>query len=66
VEILNTTLAHTDDYIKDTDAAQVTATVLDDDPAFGATDITTRPTPSATRRRREVTTSSPITLLRRW
>jgi len=40
VEILNTTLAHTDDYIKDTDAAQVTATVLDDDPAFGAADIT--------------------------
>jgi hypothetical protein len=39
VMIHNTTLVHSDDYIKDTDAAQVTATVLDDDPAFAASDI---------------------------
>ncbi len=39
VMIHNTTLTHTDDYIKDTDGAQVTATVLDDDPAFGTGDI---------------------------
>jgi len=39
VTIHNTTLSHTDDYIKDTDGAQVTATVLDDDPAFAAGDI---------------------------
>ncbi len=40
VWIENLTLAHTDDYIKDTDAARVTATVLDDDPAFDASNIT--------------------------
>ena len=34
VEIFNTTLTHTNDYIKDTDYATVTATVLDDDPVF--------------------------------
>ncbi|MBD3366840.1 MAG: hypothetical protein GF405_01545 [Candidatus Eisenbacteria bacterium] len=39
VFIENVTLSHTDDYIKDGDAAQVTANVSDDDPAFGLTDI---------------------------
>ncbi|MCK4512304.1 right-handed parallel beta-helix repeat-containing protein, partial [bacterium] len=39
VEIFNTTLTHTDHYIKDTDGARVEATVLDDDPAFGASNI---------------------------
>ncbi len=39
VEIFNTTLMHTNDYIKNTDGAQVTATVLDDDPAFGVGNI---------------------------
>ena len=39
VMIHNTTLVDTDDYIKDTDVAQVTATVLDDDPLFAATNI---------------------------
>ncbi|MCD4690647.1 right-handed parallel beta-helix repeat-containing protein [bacterium] len=39
VAITNTTIGHTNDYIKDTDGVQVTATVLDDDPTFGAGDI---------------------------
>jgi len=39
VEIFNTTLTHTNDYIKDTDVATVTATVMDDDPAFGIPNI---------------------------
>jgi hypothetical protein len=40
VLIANTTLPHTDDYLKDTDAISVTATVVDDDPTFGAANIT--------------------------
>jgi len=40
VMIHNNTLVDTDDYIKNTDAVQLTATVLDDDPSFGASDIT--------------------------
>jgi hypothetical protein len=39
VEILNTTLTHTNDYIKDTDAATIEAYVFDDDPAFAAGNI---------------------------
>jgi len=39
VSISNTTLADTDDYIKDSDEAQVTAAVLDDDPAFTSANI---------------------------
>ena len=37
--IANTTLAHTDDYVKDTDLVTVTAQVTDDDPGFGAANI---------------------------
>jgi len=37
--IENVTLSHTDDYIKDTDTAQVTATVTDDDPSFSSSNI---------------------------
>ncbi len=40
VVIANTTLAHTDDYLKDTDAITVTATVVDGDPLFGVANIT--------------------------
>ena len=39
VLIANDTLAHTDDFVKDTDAITVTANVTDDDPGFGAADI---------------------------
>jgi len=39
VSIVNNTLGHTDDYVKDTDALTVTATVTDADPAFSASDI---------------------------
>ena len=39
VEILNETLTHTNDYIKDTDDAKVRAYVLDDDPTFDETNI---------------------------
>jgi len=39
VEIFNTTLTHTDDYIKDSDGARVEATVIDDDPTFSASNI---------------------------
>ena len=40
VTIENVTLSHTDDFIKDTDAALVTATVTDNDPIFGSSNIT--------------------------
>jgi hypothetical protein len=40
VTIANDTLAHTDDYLKNTDAITVTATVVDGDPTFGAANIT--------------------------
>jgi hypothetical protein len=40
VKIFNTTLTHTDVYIKDTDGARVEATVIDDDPLFDAANIT--------------------------
>jgi len=40
VVIANTTLAHTDDYLKDTDAITVTATVIDGDLTFGIANIT--------------------------
>ncbi len=39
VEIENLTLLHTNEYIKNFDAARVTATVTDDDPAFGIGNI---------------------------
>ena len=40
VLIANTTLAHTDDFVKDTDGLTVSATITEDDPGFGAADIT--------------------------
>ncbi|MBD3335113.1 MAG: T9SS type A sorting domain-containing protein [Candidatus Eisenbacteria bacterium] len=40
VAIANTTLSHTDDYIKNGDGAQITASVADGDPGFAAGDIT--------------------------
>ncbi len=40
VQISNSTLAHTNDYVKDTDVTQVTANVTDDDPAFSGSNIT--------------------------
>ncbi len=39
VAIHNTTLAHTDDYLKDGDAIVVTAAVTDDSPGFGSDNI---------------------------
>ncbi|MBU1701548.1 MAG: VCBS repeat-containing protein [Candidatus Eisenbacteria bacterium] len=39
VAIANQTLAHTDDFIKDTDDAQVTVTVVDANPAFSLANI---------------------------
>ncbi|MCK4414569.1 MAG: right-handed parallel beta-helix repeat-containing protein [Candidatus Eisenbacteria sp.] len=39
VAIENVTLTHTNEFIKDTDAAKVTATVIDDDPTFGIPNI---------------------------
>jgi hypothetical protein len=40
VVIANTTLTHTDDYVKNTDGLTITAVVTDDEPAFGAANIT--------------------------
>jgi len=39
VLIVNNTLGHTDDFLKDTDAVTVTATVTDNDPGFDGTNI---------------------------
>ena len=40
VYIENTTLSHTDDYVKDTDGVTITADVSDNDPSFGGANIT--------------------------
>lgn len=39
VAITNDSLAHTDDFVKDTDALTITATVTDDDPGFGVANL---------------------------
>jgi hypothetical protein len=39
VVISNDSLAHTDDFVKDTDAVTITATVTDDDPGFGVDNL---------------------------